>query len=411
MDLIEKLVVFDPRAATVSQVDTRTWELEQHREGTVLADHAGSVPHGSGQQTGLLYADDLRGELVEISPWATSGPWWRPVASIAVPAEHLARSGDGTVAAVTTGVGASPEPWSDLLTVVDLTDPTGPAPRRVRLRADEPGVVLTPPTIRAPRGHVVVRHREPGHLDVHDAAVLLFAGPGCPTVTPKHRAPLPADGHGDALDPATGRVFTATGEGLHTHHLTEDGALTGTVFPWGLDGRAYYLRLDPAGTALWATVRGGPSSPTCWQDWSNHLWRLDLATGQVTTRELGPGLVFRLTTTARLVVVARCHPDGDEVLAAQRDNLAAPLTRVRLPAMEGAARPGHEPWGAERRALAGSPSTDRVAVSRGGHGQVHVLDAEGAPEFERTLRLPGPLSTGGHLAWLGPDPLLEAVGR
>ncbi|GGW55798.1 hypothetical protein GCM10010340_38000 [Streptomyces griseoloalbus] len=46
--------------------------------------------------------------------------------------------------------------------------------------------------------------------------------------------------------------------------------------------------------------------------------------------------------------------------------------------------------------MAASPDSDWVAVTRGGHGEVHLVDAETGREATR-LRLSTPLRHGGHL--------------
>ncbi|MDG4856664.1 hypothetical protein P8605_00520, partial [Streptomyces sp. T-3] len=50
----------------------------------------------------------------------------------------------------------------------------------------------------------------------------------------------------------------------------------------------------------------------------------------------------------------------------------------------------------QRRAVAASPGADWVAVTRGGHGEVHVFDAGTACEAAR-LKVGTPLQHGGHV--------------
>ncbi|MET9291446.1 hypothetical protein [Streptomyces sp. NPDC003077] len=245
---------------------------------------------------------------------------------------------------------------------------------------------------------------------------------------------------------------------------------------WSVGGRAggrgYYLRLDPVRRTLWSCVRGGPDEPERWPEWTNDAWwhRLDAESGgpevgapEVRAQkadgpetgdgrhrapddarsgrlELGPGLVFRLAVTARHVAYARVHPDGDELIlvAAGTDgastdpappaptpsaNRATPTpsrsdhprttARLPLPAMRGAPRRGGTPWdGVQRRAVAASPGASLVAVSRGGHGEVYVFDADRA-ELVTVVRMPSPLDEGGHLALLSPGDAAhhDPVGR
>ncbi|MFV0137605.1 hypothetical protein ACLGIH_31205 [Streptomyces sp. HMX87] len=366
--------------------------------GRHLSEHAGFLALPGGR---VACVDDRRGELLVLDP---SGP--EPVAAaipVAVPAEHLAGDPSGRWVAVTTGLGRNSAPWSDLVTVVDLaTEDTS----RVRTRPGEPGV-----TVLGPGEHLVVlRHREPGALAVHRLADLLAAPPGCPPVTPAACLPLPDDGHGDAQDPHGPRVFVATGEGVHRARREGDGLVAEPVVPWGAPGRGWYLRLDPRRRALWSTLRGGPADPLRWPDWPNWAWRHDLRTETTSRADLGPGLVFRLALSRAHAAFTRIHPDGDELVLLDEGGATH---RLALPAMDGAPRRGSTPWeGVQRRAVAASPDTDWVAVTRGGHGEVHIVDARTGHEADR-LKLDTALQHGGHAVLLpqpdGPD--RDLVGR
>lgn len=356
--------------------------VEAHRlTGRHLSEHAGFLALPGGR---AACVDERRGELLVLDPY---GPELVEAAiPVAVPAEHLACDPSGRWAAVTTGLGKNSGPWSDLLTVVDLSTKDA---ARVRTRVGEPGVTV----LGDGDPLVVLRHREPGALAVHRFADLLGSPPGCPPVTPHVRLPLPDDGHGDAQDPYTGRVFAATGEGVHRARREGEALVAESVIPWGSSARGWYLRLDPRRRTLWSTLRGGPTDPLRWPQWTNHAWRHDLETGRTTLTELGPGLVFRLALTKDHTAFTRIHPDGDELLLLDADEA---VRRVPLPSMDGAPRRGGTPWeGVQRRAVAASLAADWVAVTRGGHGEVHVIDARTASETTR-LKLDTPLHHGGH---------------
>ncbi|MDG9715568.1 hypothetical protein [Streptomyces sp. DH24] len=350
-------------------------------DGRHLSEHAGFLALPGGR---VACVDDRRGELLVLDPF---GPALVAAAiPVAAPAEHLAVDPSGRWAAVTTGLGKNGEPWSDVLTVADLE--TGDA-TRVRARVGEPGVTV----LGGGDPLVVLRHREPGALDVHRFADLLAAPPGCPTVIPSARLPLPDDGHGDAQHPGQGVVFAATGEGVHRARRAGEGLVPQPVIPWGADARGWYLRLDTRRPALWSTLRGGPADPLRWPEWTNRAWHHDLATDATTLTDLGPGLVFRLAPARDHTAFTRVHPDGDELVLLAADGT---VRRVPLPAMAGAPRRGGTPWeGVQRRAVAASPGSDWVAVTRGGHGEVHLFDARTGTEAAR-LKLPTPLDHGGH---------------
>ncbi|WP_121830368.1 YncE family protein [Streptomyces sp. S1] len=353
--------------------------------GLHLSEHAGFLALPGGR---VACVDDRRGELLVVDPFGDE--LVECTVPVAVPAEHLACDPSGRWLAVTTGLGNSAEPWSDLLTIVDLT--TAEA-TRVRTRVGEPGVTV----LGGGDPLVVLRHREPGMLAVHRFADLLTAPPGCPAVMPHAVLPLPDDGHGDAQDPESGQVFVATSEGVHSAHRAGDTLVAGKVIPWQSPGRGWYLRLDTRRRALWTTLRGGDPDPTRWPEWTNQAWHHDVETGRTLVTELGPGLVFRLALTRSHTAFTRIHPDGDELVLLGSDDT---LRHVPLPAMDGAPQRGATPWdGVQRRAVAASPGSNWVAVTRGGHGEVHLIDAETGGEAHR-LRTDTPLHHGGHVLLL-----------
>ncbi|MEU9851763.1 hypothetical protein [Streptomyces sp. NPDC047974] len=392
------LLVSDHVDGAVHLVTVRDGAAVGRMAGRHLSEHAGFLPLPGGL---VACVDDRRGELLVLDPYGREPV--RSAIPVATPAEHLASDPTGRWVAVTTGLGKNTAPWSDLLTVVDLA--TGDA-ARVRTRPGEPGVTV----LGSDEPVVVLRHREPGALAVHRFADLLAAPPGCPQVTPTASHSLPDDGHGDAQDPSAQRVFAATGEGVHRARRKGEDLVMEEPIPWGAAARGWYLRLDPRRRTLWSTLRGGPADPLRWPEWTNQAWCHHLDTGTTTLTELGPGLVFRLALARTATAFARIHPDGDELLLLDGDST---LRQVPLPAMEGAPGRGHTPWeGVQRRAVAASPDADTVAVTRGGHGEVHLVDTETGEEAHR-VKLDTPLHHGGHAILLpqpdGPD--RDTVGR
>ncbi|MFF9063598.1 hypothetical protein ACF09K_33675 [Streptomyces sp. NPDC014882] len=382
------LLVSDHVAGSVYAVTVPDGTVTGHLTGRHLSEHAGFLVLPGGR---VACVDDRRGELLVLDPFG--GKLVELAVPVAVPAEHVACDPTGRRLAVTTGLGENAEPWSDLLTVVDLA--TGEA-ARVRTRVGEPGVTV----LGGGDPLVVLRHREPGALAVHRFAELLAAPPGCPVVTPHALLPLPDDGHGDAQDPGSGQVFAATGTGVHSARRKGDGLVTETVIPWESPARGWYLRFDTRRRALWTTLRGGTPDPSRWPEWTNQAWHHELDTGRTLLTELGPGLVFRLALARSNTAFTRVHPDGDELVLLGADDT---LRRVSLPAMDGAPRRGCTPWeGVERRAVAASPGSDWVAVTRGGHGEVHLIDMETGHEANR-LGLSTPLHHGGHVILLSRD--------
>ncbi|MEV1048086.1 hypothetical protein [Streptomyces sp. NPDC049916] len=412
-----RLLVSDHVAGRVSLLDLPDGTERAVLEHRHLSEHAGFLALPGGL---VACVDDRAGELLVLDPYGPdpAGALVRRRIPVAIPAEHLAAAPDGRRLAVTTGLGRNEEAWTGLLTAVDLDAPDGAVAVRVRGRSGEPGVTV----LGGPSPLVVLRHREPGELLAHRHRDLMAAAPACPPAEPAGRIALPDDdGHGDAHDPVTGRVFAAAGSGVHRARRTGDGLTAEPPLPWPADGRSggrgYYLRLDPVRRLLWSCVRGGPGDPGQWPDWTNDAWWHHLDSGVTGRLELGPGLVFRLAVTARHIAYSRVHPDGDELILLTAPTGAGARPRVTarlpLPAMSGAPRRGGTPWdGVQRRAVAASPGGGLIAVSRGGHGEVHVFDADRAAQVA-TLTAPTPLDDGGHLALVTPGDGAHAdpVGR
>ncbi|NWL12318.1 hypothetical protein DM793_13650 [Paenarthrobacter nitroguajacolicus] len=404
----EILIVADQKAGNVQFLDPSAGRVQRRLDSLVLAEHAGFLPLGGGK---CAFIDDAGGALIVVNAFGDETP---QTISVAVPGEHLACDPTGRFVAVTTGLGLSWEPWSDLLTVVDLEPDGGPTSRRIRTRAGEPGVVVSD----TPDGPAaVVRHREPGGIESISINKILDEGVHCPQLQGLQVEASP-DGHGDAIDPATGTMFVATGQGLERFDVRKSQPEILPTLAWGVPGRAYFLRFCPRRRVLVAVLREGGAEPRNWTSWINTLWVHHLDTGRTRTAPLGQGLVFRFALTATGVATARVHPDGDQLTMHNLGPLdgAAPELRAtwELPSMDGAPRPGHEPWdNAERRAIAASPSSELVAVTRGGHGEVHVVDTAEPGGLLQTSTLDTPLHDGGHLAWIssGDSSPGDTVGR
>ena len=412
----EILVVADQKAGTVQFLEPVSGVVLARIDGVVLAEHAGILPLGGGR---CAFVDDAGGALIIANPFSTGAPLGGtaqngdPVQhriSVAIPGEHLACDPAGRYLAVTTGLGQSWEAWSDLLTVVDLDADGGPRSRRVRTRAGEPGVVVAE-TPDGPRA--VVRHREPGGIESLSLERILDEGVHCPQQRGELLGRISDDGHGDAYDPATGTMFVATDRGMERFDVRKPRPEALETLPWTAPGRAYFLRFCPRRRILVAVLREGGEHPRDWDSWRNSLWIHDLDSGVTRTAGLGDGLIFRFALTATGAAVARVHPYGDDLTVLELRSLAV-RGRWALPAMDHAPRPGHEPWdSADRRAMASSPSSELVAVTRGGHGQLHLVDAALPGSPLRTIAADTPLRDGGHLGWLSStqDAPEDTVGR
>ncbi|GAA2081884.1 hypothetical protein GCM10009821_23270 [Aeromicrobium halocynthiae] len=403
--MTSSLLVSDHRAGWWRSVSTDCLlePLPPARPAT-LAEHAGVLRLPLGAPARAVFADDARGALVVVR-----GASSVEEIPLAIPAEHLACDGSGRHVVCTTGAGASWEPWSDLVTIADLE--TGES-LRCRVRVGEPGVAV----VDGEEEHepvVVLRHRQPGAVETIGLAAIRAAGPHCPVVRGVSLA-LEGDlGHGDALDRKGGVLYCATEAGLERVRITGGGSLERLVtWPWPVEGRAYFLRLDPVRRELVAALRGGPAGPTRWQHWRNHVatWRLDEESVDVEATD--DGLVFRPDVLDGHVAWTVVHPDGDRLHHRRPDGQTL---STELPAMSAAPRPGATPWdavdgrSAQRRALALLDGR-RTAVTRGGDGELSIVE-DG--EITTTVSLETPVDEGGHLTLLpgSPPELVDGIGR
>lgn len=398
------LLVADYRADRLYAVeDTTATSL-----GTgVLAEHAGilQLPAPAGAPPRWAFVDDRRGALVVRTRTSDRGAVEVPVA---IPGEHLASDAGGRYAAVTTGLGANADAWSDVVSLVDIDRAESV---RFRTRVGEPGVVLV-----SDRGTgeqmVVLRHREPGAIEAIRLADVLAVGAHVPRLDGRITTRVADDGHGDVVDFRRGIVATATSRGLERFTIEDGAPRPMGVIPWPVGGRAFYLRFDPLTNRAVGVVRGGPESPMSWTEWSNHLIDVDLASGDTRHVALPDGLAFRFAIGGERTAVATIHPDGDRLTLLRRNSGTLEVQQqIGLPAMSHPPAPGRLPWDpvgdspAQRRAVAVDPTGNTVAVTRGGDGELHLVTDRGID----TLALPTAVDEGGVLSWPGGP--IDPVGR
>ncbi|WP_435748858.1 hypothetical protein [Microbacterium sp. PMB16] len=368
-----------------------------------LAEHAGFLRLPIGAHGRWAFADDRGGALVVGDAESV-----RRI-PIAIPAEHLACDATGRHVVVTTGLGMSGEAWSDVVSVVDLVADSSV---RFRARTGEPGVAITPDQASG-EPTILLRHREPGAVEALPLTTALEVGPHAPVLRGQLLDDLAPDGHGDVLDPASGIVGIATSRGLERFVVDAGAPRAIGVLRWPVEGRAYYLRLAGDTGRATGIVRGGPAAPGSWPGWTNTFVDIDLASGASRAVPLPPGLAFRFALAPGAAAVSVIHPDGDVVVAIDRED--ARVSRVvPIPAMTHPPRAGQLPWDgvdgrpAQRRSIAIDPVTGTIAVTSGGDGTIHLIGDDGISRIE----LPTPLDEGGHLLWTADDDRVDdLVGR
>ncbi|OQO94961.1 hypothetical protein B1813_02530 [Saccharomonospora piscinae] len=366
----------------------------------VLAEHAGVLALPGGRS--WAFVDDRGGALV-----VCDGDGCRRI-PVAIPGEHLACDATGTHLVVTTGIGANSRAWSDVVTVVDVDSGESV---RFRTRVGEPGIMVVSDQLDG-EPSIVLRHREPGALEAIPLQRGLDAAPHVPRLTGEATTDVGDDGHGDVVDQQTGIAATATSRGLERFVVDHRVPRPIGVVPWPVPGRAFYLRFDPVTGRVVGVCRGGPTAPSDWTAWTNHLVDVDLSTGHTRSTPLPAGLAFRFALGGGRAAVATIHPDGDTLTIIDRSGPSMRAVRTEsLPALSHPPVPGRLPWDpvgdspAQRRAVALDPSGAVVAVTRGGDGQLHLIGEDGID----TITMPTPLDEGGHLYWQGSA--ADTVGR
>lgn len=403
---ISRLVVADYRDGCIYSV---RGNVVRTLGSGVLAEHAGvlSLPERAGRGSSWAFVDDRGGALV-----VHDGDGFRRI-PVAIPGEHLAADATGRYVVVTTGVGANLEAWSDVVTIVDTDRDTSV---RFRTRVGEPGVLVVPDRSDGEPA-IVLRHREPGAVEAIPLRHGLDVAPHVPRLTGETTTEIAADGHGDVVDQHTGIAATATSRGLERFVVDHRVPRALGIVAWPVPGRAFYLRFDPVTRRAVGICRGGPAAPKDWTRWTNHLVDIDLATGHSRSAALPAGLAFRFALGGCRAAVATIHPDGDTLTIIDRsdrsDSELRVLRTVPLPPMSHPPAPGHLPWDpigdvpAQRRAVAMDPSGSMVAVTRGGDGQLHLIDDDIDDDIYDdidddgidTITVPTPLDEGGHLYW------------
>jgi len=396
------LLAADHRAGTVFSLDGHSRRVVA--SGALLAEHAGFLVLPPEARDSWAFADDRGGALVVCGP---DGIRRLP---IAIPAEHLAASADGSQVVVTPGLGANDEAWNDVVTVVDLARDSSV---RFRTRTGEPGVVIAPDRATG-RPTIVLRHRDPGAIEAIPLASALDLGAHVPVLRGTVTDDLADDGHGDVVDQETGVVGVATGRGLERFAIDDGAPRALGVIPWPADGRAYYLRRASDTGKVTGVLRGGPANPSRWTEWTNVFAEIDLHSGAARTVPLPNGLVFRFALAEGIAATTVIHPDGDALVVI--DRVRGRIARVvPLPPLGSPPHPGRMPWDgvdgrpAQRRAVAIDPRSGVIAVTAGGDGVIHLVDDEGGLT---TIAMPDSLDEGGHLMWPAPPGrFTDPVGR
>ncbi|GAB77062.1 hypothetical protein SAMN05421595_2201 [Austwickia chelonae] len=409
-----RLLVADHCAGTIHLIDPAHPAADESTRLSGkfgLSEHAGvlQLPDGT-----LAFVDDLIGRTILIDPRRPAPRAITAAIPVATPAEHFAADPTGRHLVVTTGLGANPEPWSDLLTVIDLTDPHQPDARRIRCRTGEPGVVIHGTGDNA---RIVLRHREPGSLEIIRLTDVLAAPKGNPRLRGTDHPGSDDSAHGDLLLPGTDHLLVAETTGVRRWTLTGDTPGPEGTLPWQAPGRGWFLRWSHTLQRALSVVRSGGGDPLSWQTWGNALWIHDPRRENTHAVDLGPGLIFRCAPLAGGVALTRVHPDGDEIIVVTVPDDDTPPRlgrRIPLPAMNTPPRPGHSPWeNAQRRSVTADPHGTLVAVTSGGDGILHLVDTAAPQGGHRQVGWPTPLDLGGLLAWCDnrPHPQVDGVGR
>lgn len=405
------LILADPQQRCLYDINTETLNAEVINPDTVLAEHAGFLQLPDHR---IAYLDDAYGELVLLSE-TEKGITSTERISIAIPGEHLTVSPNGRWILVGTGFGAEFSASTDQVTLIDLhpENLNRPRPYRVRTVPGEHGVGLS-------NTLAWIRHRQPGSIQTIPLKDIEEAGAHVPQVHGNFTSEIDDTGHGDAFDPLTQTFFVATSRGLEQFTPTQNGQATPAgIIPWlpqetKTTARAFFLRIQPRQRIIATTLRQGGEHPKRWHTWKNWAWVHNIDTGKTFVAPAGEGLVFRCALTPTALALTRIHPLGDELLIFNLQDMSL-RGRWELPPMTKMPKIGYEPWdNASRRAIAASPTEEKVAVSRGGNGELHLFDVSQPGTVPTTLQIPTALNDGGHLGWFSSTVeanAMDTIGR
>jgi DNA-binding beta-propeller fold protein YncE len=233
-------------------------------------------------------------------------------------------------------------------------------------------------------------------------------------VAPASTVQIGAFGHGEAYDPATGRFYIATDDGVDVVIL--DGAkleFVSTV-PWETadrsGGRAYFHRLNADGTALVTYLANREAPEAEWGTWENDLFMVDANTLESTRTPLGNGYLLRYTLSHETALFTVVHFDGDVTHSVDLAN-GDVVGEVSLDPMTNAPVDGAAPWEAENRTTAITPDGSLGFVTQGGDGIIVVIDVE-SQAIHSTITVDTVLGYGGYLGVFGTaDIVFDLIGR
>lgn len=392
------LIVSDGAARTIYLYDLATRELTGQIDGATLNDHAGFLMLPDGR---LLFADAATEELVAVQVDAPDGP--EVVGRVPLPGvvSHIAVDPTASYAVV-----GSDAPRA-ALTLVDLSSYTS---RPVAVEAGEAGVMIG-------GDPVTLYHRNDALLQVEAYPVdAVQRGSTTPTAV----VPTGAFGHGEAIDHGRGRLYLATDDGLDVIALGPDGELSfEATIPWDASGRTggrgYFLRLAPDNRHLISYMADRGTEETPWGEWRNDAYLADLETNEATRVELGAGLVYRFALSDPYALFFSMHPDGDNAHLLDVDpaspTFGTVVAVIPLDPLANGPTAGESPWESESRIAAITPDGATGFVSRGGEGQITVIDTA-ERTVSGTIEVPTPLTGGGYMTVVTPDmPFADTIGR
>lgn len=392
------LVVADIQVARIYLYDVGTRELTGQIDGATLNDHAGFLMLPDGR---LLFADATTEELVAVQLDAPDGP--AVVGRVPVPGLVSHFAVDPTASYAVVGSDAP----SSALTLVDLSSYTS---RPMAVEAGEAGVMIG-------GNPVTLYHRNDKLLQVEAYPV---ASVQRGSTTPTSVVATGAFGHGEAIDHRRGRLYLATDDGLDVVALGAEGELAfEATIPWDASGRTggrgYFVRLSPDNRHLVSYMADRGTEETPWGEWRNDAYLVDLETDEATRVELGAGLVYRFALSDPYALFFSMHPDDDAAHLLDVDP-ASPtygtvVAVIPLDPLANGPTADASPWESESRIAAITPDGATGFISRGGEGQITVIDTA-ERVVSGTIEVPSALSGGGYMTVVTPDmPFVDTVGR